>query len=113
MKNIDLKEKFQQYFHEQEGVGLRSERFLDDLATIMSSAQKDIMSDPIVMTKWLEAAFMQGARVMAQDSLDTLRDYATAVAGINEVCYTSEQAFDASADNLMIYYTQILQDTKE
>jgi hypothetical protein len=113
MKNIDLNEKFQQYFHEQEGFTLRSERFLDDLATIMLNAQKDIMSDPIVMTKWLEAEFIQGARAMAQDTVDTLRDYATAVAGIDEVCYTSEQAFDASADNLMTYYTQILQDDEK
>jgi hypothetical protein len=35
------------------------------------------------------------------------------VAGIDEVCYTSEQAFDASADNLMTYYTQVLQDVKK
>ena len=97
MKNIDLKEKFQQYFHEQEGFGLRSERFYEDL---------DSLRD---LTKWLEAAFIQGAQVMAHDTIDTLRDYATSVAGINEVCYTSEQAFDASADNLMIYYDQILE----
>ena len=97
MKNIDLKEKFQQYFHEQEGFGLRSERFYAD-----SDSLRDL-------TKWLEAAFIQGAQVMAHDTIDTLRDYATSVAGINEVCYTSEQAFDASADNLMIYYDQILE----
>jgi hypothetical protein len=100
MKNIDLKEKFQQYFHEQEGFGLRSERFYAD---------SDSLRDLVVMTKWLEAAFIQGAQVMAHDTIDTLRDYATSVAGINEVCYTSEQAFEASADNLMIYYDQILE----
>ena len=97
MKNIDLKEKFQQYFHELEGFGLRSERFYAD------------MQDAEAMTKWLEAAFVQGARTMAQDTVDTLRDYATAVAGIDDVWYTREKAFDASADNLMTYYTQILQ----
>ena len=31
MKNIDLKEKFQQYFNEQEGFCLRSERFYADI----------------------------------------------------------------------------------
>jgi hypothetical protein len=106
-KNIDLKEKFQQYFHEQERFGLRSERFYADI-----ESQRTI-EDAIVLTKWLEAAFIQGARAMAQDTVDTLRDYATSVAGINEVCYTREQAFDASADNLMTYYTQILQDTEK
>ena len=103
MKNIDLKEKFQQYFHEQEGFCLRSERFYADI-----EAQR-LMEDAVLMTKWLEAAFIQGAQVMAHDTIDTLRDYATSVAGINEVCYTSEQAFEASADNLMIYYDQILE----
>ena len=106
-KNIDLKEKFQQYFHQQEGFGLRSERFYEDL-----DIQRLYSEDCVVMTKWLEAAFIQGARTMAQDTVDTLRDYATAVAGIDEVCYTSEQAFDASADNLMTYYTQVLQDAE-
>lgn len=107
MYNIDLKEKFQQYFHEQEGFGMRSERFYVDIES------QRLKEDAVLMIKWLEAAFIQGARTMAQDTVDTLRDYATAVAGINEVRYTCEQAFDASADNLMTYYTEILQAVEE
>lgn len=108
MKNINLNTKFQQYFHEQEGFGLRSERFYDSLEAF---SNKPALTAS--MKLWLEAAFIQGARTMAQDTVDTLRDYATAVAGIDEVCYTSEQAFDAAAENLMLYYTQILQDAEE
>ena len=106
--NIDLKEKFQQYFNEPEGFGLRSERFYDSMEAF---SNKPALAAS--MKLWLEAAFIQGARIMAQDTVDTLRDYATAVAGINEVRYTSEQAFDASADNLMTYYTKILQDIEK
>lgn len=108
MKNIDLKEKFQQYFHEPEGFGLRSERFYDSLDA--GGVQPALAAS---MKLWLEAAFIQGARTMAQDTVDTLRDYATSVAGFELVCYTSEKAFDASADNLMTYYTQILQDAEK
>ena len=108
MKNINLNTKFQQYFHEQEGFGLRSERFYDSLEAF---SNKPALTAS--MKLWLEAAFIQGARTMALDTVDTLRDYATAVAGIDEVCYTSEQAFDAAAENLMLYYTQILQDAEE
>ena len=60
MNNIDLKEKFQQYFHEQEGFGLRSERFYADIESQVDSG------DAVLMTKWLEAAFIQGAITMAQ-----------------------------------------------
>jgi hypothetical protein len=104
MKNIDLKEKFQQYFHEPEGFGLRSERFYDSLDA--GGVQPALAAS---MKLWLEAAFIQGARTMAQDTVDTLRDYATSVAGFE----LSEKAFDASADNLMTYYTQILQDAEK
>jgi hypothetical protein len=108
MKNIDLKEKFQQYFHEPEEFGLRSERFYDLLD--VGGVQPALAAS---MKLWLEAAFIQGARTMAQDTVDTLRDYATSVAGFELVYYTSEKAFDMSADNLMTYYTQILQDAEK
>ena len=107
MNNIDLKEKFQQYFHEQEGFGLRSERFYADIES------QRLKEDSVLMKTWLEAAFIQGVRTAAQDTVDTLRDYATAVAGIDDVYYTRTKAFDVAADNLMVYYTQILQDIEK
>lgn len=108
MKNTDLKAKFEEYFHEPEGFGLRSERFHESLDAFSNKAALAAS-----MKLWLEAAFVQGARVMAQDSVDTLRDYGTAVAGIDELCYNRSEAFDAAADNLMLYYTQILQDAEQ
>ena len=108
MKNIDLTAKFEEYFHEQESFGLRSERFYESMEAF---SNKPALAAS--MKLWLEAAFIQGARVMAQDSVDTLRDYGTAVAGIDEVCYNRTEAFDASADNLMLYYTKIIQDAEK
>lgn len=93
-KEIDLNEKFLEYFHEQESFSLRSERFYNEI-------------DAKNLSKWLEAAFIQGARVMAQDSLDTLRQYATAMSGIDKPLLNTTQSFDSAADNLMIYYTRI------
>ena len=66
MNNIDLKEKFQQYFHEQEGFGLRSERFYTDIESQVDSGDADI----VLMKTWLEAAFIQGAITMTQHLQD-------------------------------------------
>jgi hypothetical protein len=108
MNNIDLSEKFQQYFHEPEGFGSRSERFYDSMEAF---SNKPALAAS--MKLWLEAAFIQGAKAMAQDTVYTLRDYAAAVAGVDEVCYNGTQAFDASADYLITYYTEILQDAEK
>jgi hypothetical protein len=102
-QEINLKSKFQDYLHDVESFSLRSERLANDINT----ANLD------VVIRWLEAAFIRDARVMAQDSADTLRDYAIAVAGIDEVCYTSEQAFDNAAENLMVYYTSVLREAED
>lgn len=106
-KVIDLQEKFNEYFYEIEAYSLRAERFYDSLDQF-SNKQALAAS----MRLWLEAAFIQGARAMAQDTLDTLGDYATAVAGIDEVCYNREQAYDAAHGSLMVYYTKILDDAE-
>ena len=106
MNNIDLKKKFEEYFNEQEGFGLRSERFYTDIES------QRLREDAVLMTKWLEAAFIQGARAMAQDTVDTLRDYSTACAGIEYPHFTQSKAFGHAADNLMTYYTPLLQDVE-
>lgn len=102
-KQIDLDEKFNEYFHELEGYALRSERFYDSLDQFSDKAALAAS-----MKLWLEAAFKEGARVMAQESVDALRDWATAFAGIDEVCYNRTQALDTAAESLMVYYTKIL-----
>ena len=101
---IDLYQKFDEYFNEVENYSLRSERYYDSFENFTN---KQALAAS--MKLWLEAAFIQGAKVMAQDSVDTLKDYATALAGIDEVCYTREQAFDVAAKNLTIYITHILE----
>jgi hypothetical protein len=104
-QNVNLNQKFLEYFNEIENYGMRSERFYADLE---SQRHKE---DSVLIVTWLKAAFISGARTMAQDTLDTLGDYGTAVAGINEVCYNRTQAFDSARINLMTYYTTVLDET--
>lgn len=107
-KAVDLKEKFKEYFHELEGYGLRSERFYDLLNTC---ASKEVLAAS--MAQWLEAAFIRGARVMAQDTLHTLDDYGTAVAGVAAPLRNPTDCYDAARDSLMVYFTQVLQDAEQ
>ena len=111
-ERIDLNQAFFNYFNELEAFGLRYERFYDDLTSIIMNPTLTSTHRNEMMTRWLEAAFIQGARTMAQDTLDTLGDYATVVAGIDEKVYNRSEAFDAAKDNLMVYFTQILQDSE-
>lgn len=100
--NVDLKKKFQDYLHDLEGYSFRIERFDAECdSTIMDNKR---------ILEWMEAAFIAGANTMAQDTLDTLGDYGTSLAGIDEVCYTRTQAFDIAADNLLLYYKTVLKD---
>lgn len=99
-KNIDLREKFLEYFNELEGFGLRSERFYEEVDAGMMR-EKRIM-------QWLEAAYMQGARDMAQDTLNTLGDYACAVSGCKPEVIKPEEVYDRAQNNLMVYYTKVL-----
>jgi hypothetical protein len=105
--NLDLQESFDLYFNELEGFGLRSERFLESLSAFTS---KDALAAS--MTLWLKAAYIRGARDMAQDTLDTLQDYGTACAGVDPAKYSLTDCFDKAHANLHIYYTQVLQDAE-
>jgi hypothetical protein len=84
--NIDLKEEFRKYFDELEGNGVRSERFYNER----------------------EAAFIAGARAMAQDTLDTLGDYACACAGLKPELIKPETVYDRARLGLQVYYNMIL-----
>jgi hypothetical protein len=85
-KNIDLKEEFRKYFNELEGYGVRSERFYEER----------------------ESAFIAGARAMAQDTLDTLSDYACACAGLEPELIKPETVYDRARHSLHVYYPIIL-----
>lgn len=97
-KNINIDDSFDYYFNEMESFSFRSERFAQDVSE----------GNVEIMKKWLHAAFVKGASVVAQDSINTLNDYATAVAGINEPTYTAEQMYDRAASDLSAYYEQVL-----
>ena len=97
-RNIVLNQKFLDWLHEQEGFHLRSER-LDEL------------TDPEGAIKWLKAAFMQGARTVADDTVSALGDYATTMAGVYSL-HTSSAAYDIAAENLGYYYQQIFKDVE-
>lgn len=103
-KNIDLKEKFQEYFNQNEGSGIRSDRFYEEFASGMMREKR--------ISQWLEAAFIAGARDMAQDTLDTLGDYACACAGLEKESIKPEEVYDRAHSNLMTYYTQVLDDAE-
>lgn len=102
-ENTNLIAEFDKWFNEIELYSLKSERFFDDMKR--QNSEVEVM--------WLKAAFIQGARTMAQDTLNTLGDYSAAMAGVNNICYNSSQAFDVAHKNLMTYFTQILQDTEK
>lgn len=101
MMNIDR--DFGKYLHEQEGFATRLERLYEE-APGMSVGR---------IIEWMHVAYQQGARDMAQDTVDTLGDYATALAGIPEVVHTREAAYDSARDSLMVYYTQVLDESKD
>lgn len=102
---FDVKAKFNEYLHQTEGFSSRLERLYDEFESGQIRERR--------MIEWLLAAYQQGAHDMAQDTVDTLGDYATAVAGIEQVVYTREAAFDAAKDNLMVYYIQVLDEDIE
>lgn len=99
MGPFNAREKFLEYFNESEGFCLRSERFYSEFIG------SDINPDTIV--KWLEAAYTEGARAMADDTIHTLRQYGTATAGINQPLYTPTESYDHAAENLAAYYASI------
>ena len=94
-RNIDLDTHFFVWLNEPEGFHIRAER-LDEL------------KDPEVAIKWLRAAYILGARTIANDTIDALGDYATAMAGVYSLS-TPSAAYDIAAENLSKYYQQIFE----
>jgi hypothetical protein len=100
-QSIDLQQQFKKYFNELEAWGLRSERFYEEY---YQGAGKD----PERMISWLRAAFLEGALVMAQDTLNTLNDYGTAVSGVDKLTHTTTERFDGVRKNLEQYYRSVM-----
>lgn len=98
-KAFDIEEAFNEYFFELESYCLRAERFYDSLDAFTS---KQALAASMVL--WLRTAFERGAKAGARDACNALDDYATACAGLSDVKYTSEGAFDVARENLEAYY---------
>lgn len=94
----NTKQDFHNWFQELEGFSLRSERFYEILSLESKEQQANIL------VKWLEAAYLQGARDVADETLYTLGCYATAVAGLEEPKYNPSQAYDTAAGSLDQHY---------
>lgn len=104
---IDLDKHFDDWFNEPEDFSLRSERFYDSLDQFTS--RQGLIAN---LNLWLKAAYLHGVRTAAQDSCDTLRQYATDVAGLQAQLCTPQKKYDDAADGLMVYWTKAL-DRKE
>lgn len=103
--NLNLKAEFREYIDELEvdeleGFTLRSERFYAEF-------EAGIMREKRIL-EWMEAAYIAGAQAMAQDTLDTLGDYACACAGLEPELIKPETVYDNAQHSLHVYYTKIL-----
>jgi len=63
-----------------------------------------------LLKEMLKQAYTLGLNTAAQDSLDTLRQYATACAGLPARVITAEEMYDTAAQNLMVYFSGVLND---
>ena len=61
-----------------------------------------------LLMKLLEQAYDKGLRVAAQDSVDTLRNFATNTAGLPAVTKTPEQIYVQVALDLAVYLTKAI-----
>ena len=101
MKNkmLDLEKSYEEWF------------CFDDYGSFGSSRAMYITEsrpEPFV-----RAAYMEGARRMAQDILNTLGDYATALSGIEGSMVTPSEVFDRARENLEPYLQEVLAPVKD
>lgn len=99
----DYEEEFNAWFHENDGFILRSERLYIDLNKFRTRE-----AQAASMVLWLQAAYKQGAKDAAQDAAGTLRQYATALSGVEPEMVTPEQQYDKAADSLDVYFKDVL-----
>ena len=102
---INLEDSFENWFHEVESSGLKSERFYEEI-----NYYRTREAQAKLMLKWLKAAYMQGIKTAAQDSVDTLRDYSTSLVGIDGFTYNPDEAYSACAVSLDCYWQDVFKD---
>ena len=96
------KTKFDEWFNESEGFALRSERLEYELGFWVGRAVPAEHMQGV--TSWMRAAYAQGCRDTAQDTLDTLGDYACATSGLDPEVLTPEQVYERAQQALAAYY---------
>lgn len=109
-QECDLLARFDEYFNELEGYGLRSERFYDDMKYAKTAHCKN--RDEL-LKYWLRAAYLMGARQMATETLDVLGDWGTAMAGVREPLCNPTEKFDEVAAELELFYRDTFTEIEE
>ena len=65
-----------------------------------------------MLKECLKSAYLQGCRDTAQDACDTIRDYATALCGVEEKI-TRTEGYDSASDSLVVYFTKVLDNAEK
>lgn len=102
---INLEDEFNSWFNEIESFGLRSEKFYQELNCYCTRENQVEL-----MLSWLKAAYLHGIKTAAKDSVDTLRDYSTSLAGIGGFTYNPDEAYSACAVSLDCYWQDVFKD---
>lgn len=101
----DFTDRFTDWFYQLESFSYKCERFYDDLTTCRRT--EDAGYAERLMKKWLEAAYIAGAKAGLQDASETLADYGTAMCGIDEKVFSRTEAFDAASHSLESYLEEV------
>ena len=101
-KAFEVGQAFTQYWNTQEGHHLMAERCVAEI--VQATGYEQIT----LIRAWMEYAFVAGAKAMADDTVDTLLDYGTAVAGLGTDITELSQVYDAAANSLTDYYAEVL-----
>jgi hypothetical protein len=102
-KVTDFEQKFNEWFNEQEGFGLRSERFYTSINHFRGNeAQAEYL------VRWLQAAYKQGAIDAAAESVNTLLQCSTACARLEAELITPAEKYEHAAFSLISYFKDVL-----
>jgi len=97
-KELDLSATFKQWF------------YTDKYSDYGSRAEYVTTSFDATMA---EAAYKEGAAKMGRDLYETLLDYGTAMAGIEDTKYNYTEAFEMAAQNLLVYVERVLKQSEK
>lgn len=96
---IDYNDTFNEWYN-----GGKTEDALYEILVTHKSKSEQVND----LKQMLKQAYTMGLNTAAQDSLDTLRQYATACAGLPPKNITPDELYDQAAMSLMVYFTKVL-----